>query len=289
MNRRVPEGDGNINPSPPTPPRNRTNIHIYTNEYIINSINSNSAHNSNNSNFRSSSNHSNIRNLRQSLDFTPQQNRKRKFGLNNHLSELNNRYKNSFKNSILNSKELDLLQKKIRILKAEEHKVENKNYRSQELKRKKDKTKRENEKQKTLVKDVKKLKEKEIAKNKIKVKDLRNEEFSTIIKIKEHKKNNSENLANKQRELKKRILEDLSREKNRINEEKRRKTDILRKIDDDIMRRKKENEKRKKKIIIEQLELENKLVEEYNRKLLSKIKKLQKIGLKKIDRLLNIQ
>ena len=96
-------------------------------------------------------------------------------------------------------------------------------------------------------------------------------------------------MANKQRELKKRILEDLSREKNRINEENRRKTDILRKIDDDILRRKKENEKRKKKIIIEQLELENKLVEEYNRKLLSKIRKLQKIGLKKIDRLINIQ
>ena len=52
-------------------------------------------------------------------------------------------------------------------------------------------------------------------------------------------------------------------------------------IDDDIMKRKKEIEKRKNKVKIEQLESILKLQEQFNEKLLQKIDKYQRLGLKK--------
>lgn len=89
--------------------------------------------------------------------------------------------------------------------------------------------------------------------------------------------------------MKKKILEDLSKEKNKINEENQRKINFIKKMDDDIIKRKMENERPKIIIKMEQLEQNIKIQEQFNKKLLDKIRKYRKIGLRKIERLVNYQ
>lgn len=86
--------------------------------------------------------------------------------LNSDILLLNSKYKISLKNCILHSKDLDLLEKKVKILKAEEQKFESGLCRSQELERKKIKTKNENRRQKSLVQNFMRLKEKEMKEKK---------------------------------------------------------------------------------------------------------------------------
>lgn len=211
------------------------------------------------------------------------------FHLNSDLLSLNSKYKNSLKKSILHSKDLDLLQKKVKILKAEEQKVESRLCRSQELERKKIKTKNENRRQKSLVKNFMRLKDKEMKEKKSKVKDLRVEEYNRIKNSIKHRKIHSDNVALKKNKMKKKILEDLSKEKNKINEENQRKINFIKKMDDDIIKRKMENERPKIIIKMEQLEQNIKIQEQFNKKLLDKIRKYRKIGLRKIERLVNYQ
>ena len=282
----VKEGERIPNSQVATAPKHKRMFHIFTNEFILNSNSkshskySTNSHNSNNSNKKSTI---------KSSGLTPKPKRFKNFCFDRHISLLNSRFKNSLKNSIINSKELELLHKKIKILEAEELKAENSLCKSQELKRKKNKARIENIKQKSLIQNFMKLKEKEMQQKKDKVKSLRDKENDLIIKNKQHRKIHSENIAEKKNKMKKKILEDLSKEKDKINEENKRKIGIIKKMDEDIMKRKKENERRKKKIIMEQLEQEIKIQEEFNRKLMSKINKFQKIGFMKITRLVNIK
>jgi DNA anti-recombination protein RmuC len=213
----------------------------------------------------------------------------RHFHLDTEISLLNSRYKNSLKNSILNSKNLDLLQKKVKILKAEEQKFESSLCRSQKLERRKINIKIENGRQKSLVQNFKKLKEKEMKEKKNKVKDLRYEEYNRAENRIKHRKINSDNIALEKNKMKKKILEDLSKEKDKINEENQKKINFIKKMDDDIIKRKMENEKHKKIIEIKQLEQEIKILEQFNKKLLDNIDKYKKIGLRKIERLFTYQ
>lgn len=289
MTERMKEGEFRITIEPEalTAPRHNRDLHIFTRDYILttNSTKSKSkyktiSHNSNNSNKKFTNRNS---------DLTPKPYSHRHFHLNSDISLLNSKYKNSLKNSILHSKNLDLLQKKVKILEAEEHKFESFLCRSQELERKKIKTKNENRRQKSMVQNFMRLKEKEMKEKRSKVKDLRVEEYNRIKNSIKHRKIHSDNVALKKNKMKKKILEDLSKEKDKINEENQRKINFIKKMDDDIFKRKMENEKRKKIIMMEQLEQEIKIQEQFNKKLLGKIGKYQKTGLRKIGRLLNYQ
>lgn len=289
MTERMKEGEFRITIEPEalTAPRHNRDLHIFTRDYILttNSTKSKSkyktiSHNSNNSNKKFTNRNS---------DLTPKPYSHRHFHLNSDISLLNSKYKNSLKNSILHSKNLDLLQKKVKILEAEEQKFESFLCRSQELERKKIKTKNENRRQKSMVQNFMRLKEKEMKEKRSKVKDLRVEEYNRIKNSIKHRKIHSDNVALKKNKMKKKILEDLSKEKDKINEENQRKINFIKKMDDDIFKRKMENEKRKKIIMMEQLEQEIKIQEQFNKKLLGKIGKYQKTGLRKIGRLLNYQ
>ena len=130
----VKEGERIPNPQVATAPKHKRMFHIFTNEFILNSNSkshskySTNSHNSNNSNKKSTI---------KSSGLTPRPKRFKNFCFDPQISLLNSRFKNSLKNSIINSKELELLHKKIKILEAEELKAENSLCKSQELKRKK--------------------------------------------------------------------------------------------------------------------------------------------------------
>ena len=108
-----------------------------------------------------------------------------------------------------------------------------------------------------------------------------------MAKSKEERNKFSERLAKSNKIIKIQRLKDLSIEKNKIKEEKKRKKDLIKKLDSDILKRKEENEKFKNKIMIKKLKKEIKLQEEFNRKLLAKINKFKKIGLIKVEQLIN--
>ena len=134
-----------------------------------------------------------------------------------------------------------------------------------------------------------KEKEKEMKEKKYKVKLMKNQEIERAKNIIIYRKINSENLSEKKRILKRKILQDISEEKNKINEEKKRKINLIKIVDDDIFKRKKEIEKRKKLMEKKQLEQEIKIQEDFNKKLAIKICELKKIGLDKIDFLQRIK
>ena len=287
MTKRMKVGDFIVSAEPEllSSPQHRRVIKMFSKEFILltNSIKSKyntTSHNSNNSNKKS---------INRNSDFTPRSKRPKHFHLNSDLILLNSKYKNSLKNSIIHSKKLDLLEKKVKILEAEEHKIESSLCRSQELKRKKIRTKNENIRQKSLVKNFRRLREKEMEEKKSKVKDLRDRENNGIEANKKNKKINSDNCAVKKNEMKQKILEDLSKEKDKINEENQRKINFIKKMDIDILKRKMENERPKIIIKMEQLEQNIKIQEQFNKKLLDKIRKYRKIGLRKIERLVNYQ
>ena len=118
---------------------------------------------------------------------------------------------------------------------------------------------------------------------------MKSQEIERIKNIVIYRKINSENLSEKKRILKKKILQGISEEKNKINEEKKRKINLIKIVDNDIFKRKKEIEKRKKLMEKKQLEQEIKIQEDFNKKLAIKICELKKIGLDKIDFLQRIK
>ena len=287
MTKRMKVGDFIVSADPEllSSPQHRRVIRIFSKEFILpnNSIKSKyntTSHNSNNSNKKS---------MNRNSDFTPRSKRSKHFHLNSDIILLNSKYKSSLKNSIIHSKNLDLLKKKVKILEAEEHKIERSLCRSQELKRKINRTKNENIRQKSLVKNFRRLREKEMEEKKSKVKELRDRENNGNETNKKNKKINSDNCAVKKNEMKQKILEDLSKEKDKINEENQRKINFIKKMDIDILKRKMDNDKRKKAILMKQLEQEIKLQEQFNQKLLGKINKYKKTGIKKIVRLMDYQ
>ena len=104
-----------------------------------------------------------------------------------------------------------------------------------------------------------------------------------------YRKENSENLSERKRILKRKILQDISEEKNKINEEKKRKMNLIKILDNDILKRKKGTEKIKNLIKKEKLEKEIKIQEDFNKKLAIKIYEYKKIGLEKINFLQKIK
>ena len=98
-------------------PQKRKNIHKYSREYILGSKNSKSqsklSTNSNTGCAPVQNNQSESKSLS-------------KFCLEDKISLLNSRYNSSIKNSIVYSGQLELVQKKIKILKAEEREKKNK-------------------------------------------------------------------------------------------------------------------------------------------------------------------
>jgi hypothetical protein len=287
MTKRMKIGDFIVSAEPEllSSPQHRRVIRMFSKEFILsaNSIKSKyntTSHNSNNSNKKS---------INRNSDFTPRNKRPKHIHLDSDIILLNSKYKNSLKNSIIHSKDLDLLKKKTKILEAEEHKIESSLCRSQEVERIKKMRKNENIRQKSLIKNCRRLREKEMEEKKSKVKDLRDKENNGIETNKKNKKINSDNCAVKKNEMKQKILEDLSKEKDKINEENQRKINFIKKMDIDILKRKMDNDKRKKTILMKQLEQEIKLQEQFNQKLLGKIYKYQKTGIKKIERLMKYQ
>ena len=287
MTKRMKEGDFKVSVDQKllSSPRHRRVTRKFEKEFILptnfNKLKYNTtSHNSNNSNKKSINGNS---------EYTPRAKLSTYFLLSSDITLLNLKYKNSLKNSIIHSKNLDLLKKKVKILEAEEHKIESSLCRSLELERKKIRTKLESIRQKSLIKNYRRLREKEMEEKKSKVKDLRDKENNGIKNNKKYKKINSDNCAVKKNEMKQKILEDLSKEKDKINEENQRKINFIKKMDIDILKRKMDNEKRKKIIMKEQLEKEIKLQEQFNQKLLGKINKYKKTGIRKIIRLMNYQ
>ena len=207
--------------------------------------------------------------------------------LNDNISKLNMKYKDSLKNIIINSKKLELLQKKIRILDAKKQKIENYLCKYYELRKKEKQNQKEIINKKCFIKNYKILKGKELEEKRNKVTNLRNKEKDRLIKQKIHRKINSENLAMKKNEMKQKIIDDLTEVRRKINEENQRKRTFVKKVDEDIIKRRIEFEKKKKKIIMEQIEQEIKLQEHFNNKLIGKIKKYEKAGLKVIVKLAN--
>ena len=287
MTKRMKEGDFKISKELEllTAPQHRRVIRKFSKEFILPTNFNKSKYNTTSHN----SNNSNKKSINGNSDSTPTDKKSKHLFLNIDITLLNLKYKNSLKNCIIHSKNLDLLKKKIKILEAEEHKIESSLCRSLELERKKIRTKNENIRQKSLIKNIRRLKEKEMEEKKSKVKDLRDRENNGIKKSKKYRKINSDNCAVKKNEMKQKILEDLSKEKDKINEENQRKINFIKKMDIDILKRKMENEKRKKIILMEKLEKEIRIQEQFNQKLLGKINKYKKTGIRKIVRLMNYQ
>ena len=287
MTKRMKEGDFKVSIDQKllSSPRHRRVIRKFEKEFILPTNFNKSKYNTTSHN----SNNSNKKSINGNSEYTPRAKLSTYFLLSSDITLLNLKYKNSLKNSIIHSKNLDLLKKKVKILEAEEHKIESSLCRSLELERKKIRTKLESIRQKSLIKNYRRLREKEMEEKKSKVKDLRDKENNGIKNNKKYKKINSDNCAVKKNEMKQKILEDLSKEKDKINEENQRKINFIKKMDIDILKRKMDNEKRKKIILMEQLEKEIKLQEQFNQKLLGKINKYKKTGIRKIIRLMNYQ
>jgi len=218
-----------------------------------------------------------------SSNYTPRSERSKDY-----ITLLNSQYKTSMKNSIQYKKDLELLQKKMKIWKAEEHKIEYKQNLTEILKHKEDEIRQKNKIKKLLAEDFKKKKQKEIESKRHKVRNLRENENKKAIEKLRHSKANSENLANEIRVRRQKLSEDIIKEKKRISEEKRIKRNNLQMVDDYIQKRKKEIEKRKQMIYIEQMEKEIKLQEDYNNKLKGKILKYRRVGINRIIKFINI-
>jgi hypothetical protein len=118
---------------------------------------------------------------------------------------------------------------------------------------------------------------------------LKSQEKIRANNIIKYRKENSENLSERKRILKRKILQDISEEKNKINEEKKRKMNLIKILDNDILKRKKGTEKIKNLIKKEKLEKEIKIQEDFNKKLAIKIYEYKKIGLEKINFLQKIK
>jgi hypothetical protein len=258
-------------------PQKRKDIHMYNKDYILGTKNSKSQS-------KISTNSNTGRATVQNIKSKP--NNLSKFCLKDKkISLLNSRYHSSLKYSIIKSNELELLQKKVKILKAEEKKARTIQCKSAQQDKKKEIIEKEYEKKQTLKQKLQNLKKKEEREKQNKIKDIKcKEEYINI----QRRKNNAKNFKKKRKEIKdmKRELQyHISVERFKRKEENKRKKEFIQKIDDDINKRKQQNEKHKNLLIIEQLEKKIKLQEKINGRLLEKIDELEKIGLGKIDNL----
>ena len=208
---------------------------------------------------------------------------------NNDILKLSYKHKSSVKDCINYERKLCLLEKQMKKLDEEKHKVMTKISKSENIQRFREERRNNYEKKQSFILNLIKAREKEMTEKRDKVKLMKNQESARTKRIIIYKKINSENLSEKKRTLKRKILQDISEEKNKINEEKKRKMNLIKIVDDDIFKRKKETEKRKKLIEQEKLEQEIKLQENFNKKLAIKIREYQKIGLEKINFLQQIR
>ena len=216
MKRRLKERDKIKNPALSTTPQQERVMNIFINKYIINSHSNNfhSKYNTTSHNSKNTKKKSNIR----STYLTPKPKNLKYFCLDSHLSLLNTKYKNSIKNTIINSKDLDLVQKQVKVLEAKKLKIKAIKSYSSELEEKINKTKIENIKQKSLIENLRKLKKKENIEKKNKVKYLKEKNDTLMAKSKEERSKYSKRLAKSNKVIKIKRLKDLSNEKNKIKE-----------------------------------------------------------------------
>lgn len=198
------------------------------------------------------------------------------------ILRLSSRHKNSIKTYINNERDVILLEKKMKKLDEDKRKIMFKINNSETIKKVKEERKEDYKRKRNFILNLTKKKEKEMEEKRFKVKMMKNQENTRSKNVIIYKKINSENLSEKKRLLKRKILEDISIEKNKITEEKRRKINLIKKLDDDILKRKKDNEKRRKLIMKGKLEQEIKIQECFNKQLEKKISEYKKIGLEKI-------
>ena len=198
------------------------------------------------------------------------------------ILRLSSWHKNSIKTYINNERDVVLLEKKMKKLDEDKRKIMFKINNSETIKKVKEERKEDYKRKRNFILNLTKKKEKEMEEKRFKVKMMKNQENARSKNVIIYKKINSENLSEKKRLLKRKILEDISIEKNKITEEKRRKINLIKKLDDDILKRKKDNEKRRKLIMKGKLEQEIKIQEYFNKQLEKKISEYKKIGLEKI-------
>ena len=136
------EGDIIPNHNLSTAPRHNRIIYKFKREFNLNPKNnishSKSIKKNNNMNYKNNTNNN------QNLQYTPKPIKTK--DLDNHLSSLYSIYKDSIKKAIINTKDWDLLQKRIKKREAEEMEFKNSEYNSKQLKKKKKKTESENKK-----------------------------------------------------------------------------------------------------------------------------------------------
>jgi hypothetical protein len=198
------------------------------------------------------------------------------------ILRLSSWHKNSIKTYINNERDVVLLEKKMKKLDEDKRKIMFKINNSETIKKVKEERKEDYKRKRNFILNLTKKKEKEMEEKRFKVKMMKNQENTRSKNVIIYKKINSENLSEKKRLLKRKILEDISIEKNKITEEKRRKINLIKKLDDDILKRKKDNEKRRRLIMKGKLEQEIKIQEYFNKQLEKKISEYKKIGLEKI-------
>ena len=208
---------------------------------------------------------------------------------NNYIFKLSSMHNNSIKNCIYYEKNLNLLENQLKKLDEEKRKIVNKINNRQNIQKIKEQNKANYNKRRNFLPNLIKKKEKEIEDKKDKVKKMKSQEKKRVKNIVIYRKINSENLSERKRLLKRKILQDISEGKNKINEEKKRKMNLIKILDNDIQKRKIGSEKIKNFIKKEKLENEIKLQENFNKKLAIKISEYKKIGLEKINFLQKIK
>ena len=199
------------------------------------------------------------------------------------ILKLHSARKNSILNCINNTRNLDLLKNQNKKLNEERHKIKTKINNSENAQKLREQRKIDYIKKKNYLSSIIKEREREMKEKKDRVRIMKNEEIARFKNLINYRIIHSENLSERKRILKKKILQDISDEKNKINEEKRRKMNLIKILDDDISKRKAEREKIKKLIKKEKLEQEIKEQENINKKLEIKIREYEEIGLTKIN------
>ena len=200
----------------------------------------------------------------------------------NYVFNLYSRHNNSIKQCINYEKNLNLLENQLKKLAEEKRKIVNKINNKQNIQRIKELNKENYNNRRNFLSNLLKEKEKVIEDKKDKVKKMKSQEKMRAKNIIIYRKINSENLSERKRILKRKILQDISEEKNKITEEKKRKMSLIKILDNDIHKRKIGAEKIKNLIKKEKLEKEIKIQENFNKKLKIKISEYKKIGLEKI-------
>ena len=199
------------------------------------------------------------------------------------ILKLQSERKNSILNCINNTRNLDLLKNQNKKLNEERHKIKTKINNSENAQKLREQRKIDYIKKKNYLSTIIKEREREMKEKKDRVRIMKNEEIARFKNLINYRIIHSENLSERKRILKKKILQDISDEKNKINEEKRRKMNLIKILDDDISKRKAEREKIKKLIKKKRLEQEIKEQENINKKLEIKIREYEEIGLTKIN------